>query len=76
MSISTKGKAVVDYIFTPHSNIDLFNRFEVHTVKELSNRYHIKPDCAMPDHSVLWCAITIKTLFINIISNNIVLGIY
>lgn len=64
-SISTKGKAVVDYIFTPQSNIELFNSFEIHTVKELSHKYNIKPDCAMPDHSVLCCTMTVSTLINN-----------
>ena len=57
-SVSGKGKAVVDYLFTMQTMIDYIVNFEVKTVVELANKYHCAGE-KLPDHSIVVCDINI-----------------
>ena len=56
-SISTKGVAVVDYIFVSHTILHQFEDFNVHTAHNLFNKSalvgKLDPEHNIPDHSVL-----------------------
>ena len=58
-SISGRGKAVVDYILTPHSNLEQITKCEVISVKELCEKIEYKPSCKLPDHSIVYCELNI-----------------
>jgi exonuclease III len=52
-SVSSRGKAVVDYMITSHSTLNQFTRCEVHLIKELCNKMGYKPESKLPDHSIV-----------------------
>ena len=55
-SISNKGKAVVDYVLIPHSQLSDHNTFKVETVTEIARAHGISPPVKvsqMSDHSML-----------------------
>jgi hypothetical protein len=49
-SVSGRGKAVVDYLITPHTYLDHIVECSVHTVKDLCDSRSYNPDCKLPDH--------------------------
>ena len=55
-SLSKKGKAVVDYFFCPHSNLEAIQKFKVHRITKLIDALNIDPG-KLPDHSVVECYI-------------------
>ena len=70
-SVSTKGKAVVDYFFTLQSMLDKVKSFRVLTVKEICDSYNLRPLCKIPDHSILLCSITMSDLQISNSKQNV-----
>ena len=48
-SVSTKGKAVVDFFFTLQSMLDKVKSFRVLTVKEICDSYNLRPLCKIPE---------------------------
>ena len=58
-SISSKGKAIVDYLFTAHSNIRQVNCCNVLTITDLCNKLTYQGD-KLPDHSVIMCTVNLK----------------
>ena len=59
-SISKKGSSVVDYVYLPHSNVNLVKHFAVHTVKDICSSIGYLPDVSLPDHSVLTCILELR----------------
>ena len=62
-SISSKGKAVVDYFFVPIDNLSSCKQFKVHTSRDLVDKYcnlgEIHTDVSnIPDHSALVLEVT------------------
>ncbi len=52
-SVSTKGKSVVDYLFTKHENVNYCQACRVHTMKELCDSIGIATKQKLPDHLVI-----------------------
>ena len=56
-SISSKGRAVVDYIFVPHENLRNCSYFSVDIMSDIISKYSLEPmistRCKAPDHSIL-----------------------
>ncbi len=57
-SVSSKGKAIVDYIITPHDRLDACTDFKVTASSELPNNNpacidFVDEKCRLPDHSLL-----------------------
>ena len=63
-SISTKGKAVVDYCIVPHEQLDLYESFHVKPVTQIANEFSlpIPPLAKMSDHSVLVCTLDYQNM--------------
>ena len=62
-SISEKGKAVVDYICIPHSQLSEHTDFQVQTVEEIRNMFNLPlPErlSQLPDHSPLMTTLSLK----------------
>jgi len=56
-SVSGRGKAVVDYLCTPHRCIDHVTLCRVHTGQDICERNKYKPPGKLPDHSIVCCDI-------------------
>ena len=54
-SISGRGKAVVDYLISPHASIDQFTKCAVLPIRELCDDIKYKPSAKLPDHSIVLC---------------------
>ncbi len=56
-SVSTKGKAVVDFVFTPHENLKTIHSCYVDTCSDIINtlgiQHMISDTCKAPDHSLV-----------------------
>ena len=54
-SISTRGKAVVDYVFITHEHFKFVQNFKVITMNEINDLYmkHVNNICRFPDQNVL-----------------------
>ena len=52
-SISSLGKAVVDYVIVPQSSLGNHNDFKVNTVLDLAEKLNLPYDSSAPDHSFL-----------------------
>ena len=62
-SISEKGKAVVDYICIPHSQLSEHTDFQVQTVEEIRNTFNFPlPErlSQLLDHSLLMTTLSMK----------------
>ena len=57
-SVSGKGKAVADYLFTMQNMLDYVVTFEVKTVVELANNNHCAGE-KLPGHSIVVCDVNI-----------------
>ncbi|VDI29898.1 Hypothetical predicted protein [Mytilus galloprovincialis] len=57
-NISSKGKSVVDYILTPHDQINDVIDFQVHTMSNIISRFDLAGYESIPDHSLLECTIS------------------
>ena len=55
--IRPQGRSVVDYCFTSHEGLQYVNNFYVKRVNDILNDMSWKPDCSIPDHSLLTCDI-------------------
>ena len=61
-----RGKSVVDYLFCPHSMLEMCSDFAVHTCKDMATRYDyahlIGSRSKLPDHSLLKVNINILAI--------------
>ncbi|CAC5412866.1 unnamed protein product [Mytilus coruscus] len=57
-NISWKGKSVVDYILTPHNQINDIIDFQVHTMSNIISQFDLAGYESIPDHSLLECTIS------------------
>ena len=69
-SISSKGKAIVDYLFTAHSNIKQINCCNVLTITDLCNKFAYQGD-KLPDHSVIMCTVNLRQWDSNLIDQRV-----
>ncbi|CAC5381706.1 unnamed protein product [Mytilus coruscus] len=53
-----RGKSVVDYILTPHDQINDIIDFQVHTMSTIISRFDLAGYESIPDHSLLECTIS------------------
>ena len=64
-SVSSKGKAVVDYIVCRHNSLENVTEFKVLLTNDLVDEFGLSTvlseRCRSPDHSVLLCNINIQT---------------
>ena len=64
-SVSTRGRAVVDYFITSHNSYSICSKLEVFLASDMIERYGLVNmlgnHCKMPDHSMITCAIQLAT---------------
>ena len=52
-SVSTKGRAVVDYIVIPYEDLTIVKDFQVHLMTDMTNTIQQQGNTRVPDHSIL-----------------------
>ena len=60
--LSTRGRSVVDYMFTPHDNLEALKEFKVLLINDIIEKYKlnhlISERSKPPDHSILQCQVS------------------
>ena len=65
-SISSLGKAVVDYVIVPQSSLGNHNDFKVNTVLDLAEKLNLPYESSAPDHSFLTWKYSVDKLYIQL----------